>query len=337
MSRYPILRVASLVCALGFAGGCTGQPQPADNGRAAPPSSHDEAIYPPWSHGDNNPALQQGLDFTVPEVDNLPDFHGSLTDPKLVIFVGGNYFFAMAPLVKAFEAEHPDLEGRIYYITIPPGLLIKMMESGNTITVGNMTWTVAPDVFAAGMKKVNEQIEAGKLVGPAMPYVTNDLTIMVPKGNPAGITSVADFAKPGVHLVMPNPAWEGIARQVQATLVKVGGDSLKTLVYDTKVKDGSTILTQIHHRQSPLFLMQGRADAGVTWKSEAIFQEEAGHPIGHVDIPAADNTTAVYAAAVVKGAPHPAAARAWLQFLRSPSALTIFERYGFKAAPTGAQ
>jgi hypothetical protein len=29
-------------------------------------------------------------------------------------------------------------------------------------------------------------------------------------------------------------------------------------------------------------LMQGIADAGVTWKSEAIFQEQIGHPISDV-------------------------------------------------------
>jgi ABC-type molybdate transport system substrate-binding protein len=196
-----------------------------------------------------------------------------------------------------------------------------------------MTWTIAPDIYAAGLKRVDEQITAGKLVGPATRYVTNDLTIMVPKGNPAGITTVADLGKPNVRLVMPNPAWEGIARQVQATLRKAGGDSLERLVYETKVNDGRTMLTHIHHRQSPLYLMQGKADAGITWKSEAIFQEEAGHPISHVDIPPDLNTTATYAAAMVKGAKHPAAAKAWLGFLRSATALEIFERYGFKPAP----
>ncbi len=77
--------------------------------------------------------------------------------------------------------------------------------------------------------------------------------------------------------------------------------------------------------------MQGRAQAGVTWQSEAMFQEKAGHPITHVDIPAAQNATAIYAGAVVKGAPHPEAAKLWLDYIRSPEGLKVFESYGFKA------
>jgi ABC-type molybdate transport system substrate-binding protein len=76
--------------------------------------------------------------------------------------------------------------------------------------------------------------------------------------------------------------------------------------------------------------MQGRVDAGVTWQSEALFQEQDGHPIGHIAIPAADNATAIYAGAAVRNAAHPQAAQAWLSFIQSPAALRIFERYGFK-------
>ncbi|MDE3055032.1 MAG: substrate-binding domain-containing protein, partial [Gemmatimonadota bacterium] len=295
MTRQARRWLAGAAAALAAVGCTTGGGARGGAPAPVPPPPTTAAVYPPWSHGENNPALDRGLEFTVPEVDNLPDFHGSLTDPRLVIFVGGNYYFAMAPLVREFENEHPDLRGRIYYITIPPGLLVKMMEQGNTITVGNMTWTVAPDVFAAGLRAVDAQIEAGRVVGPATRYATNDLTIMVPKGNPAGIRTVADLGRPDVRLVMPNPAWEGVARHIEATLEKAGGPALRQAVYDTKVRNGTTLLTQIHHRQSPLWLMQGRAEAGITWKSEAIFQEEAGHPISHVDIPAGFNTTAIYA------------------------------------------
>ena len=289
-----------------------------------------QAVYPPWSHGANNPVSTRGLEFTVPEVDNLPDLHGNPIQPGLVVFVGGNYFFAMAPLVAAFEQQYPELKGKIYYETLPPGLLAKQIALGGTITVGNMTWTVHPDVYAAGLKKIESGIKEGYVVRPAVSYATNNLTIMVPKGNPAHITGLADLGKAGVHLVMPNPAWEGVARQIKASLVKAGGPALEHAVYDTKVDNGETMLTQIHHRQSPLYLMQGKADAGVTWKSEAIFQEKTGNPISHVDIPDSQNAVGIYAAAVVKDAPHPKAAQEWIDFLHSPTALEIFGRYGFK-------
>jgi molybdate transport system substrate-binding protein len=303
------------------------------NGRAEAPRYQGQ-IFPPWQDGANNDATSRGFDFTVPEVDVLADFHGDPTNPKLVLFVGGNYFFAMAPLVQAFEAAHPEYKGRIYWETIPPGLLVKQMQAGGTITVGNMTWTVKPDAYFAGLQKVKGLIEQGLLTGDAVPYVTNNLTIMVPKGNPGHVTGLADLGRPGLRLAMPNPAFEGIARQIKMALTKVGGEHLANVVYGDKVKDGTTILTHIHHRQTPLFLMQGVADAGVTWQSEALFQEQAGHPIAHVAIPDADNATAIYAGAEVKDAPHPQAAAAWLQFIHSPVALKIFERYGFKPYST---
>jgi molybdate transport system substrate-binding protein len=296
---------------------------------AAQPTPQAE-IFPPWQHGKNNDATNRGFEFTVPEVDDLADFHGDITDPKLVLYVGGNYFFAMAPLVAEFEKEHPEYRGRIYWETIPPGLLVKQMEAGGTITCGNMTWTAKPDAYFAGLKKVDALIGQRLLTGPAVPYATNMLTIMAPSGNPAHVTGLADLGKADIRLAMPNPAFEGIARQIEASLRKAGGAALVDAVYKTKVAEGTTILTHIHHRQTPIFLMQGRAEAGVTWQSEAMFQEQAGHPITHIDIPASENTTAIYAGAAVKGAPHPGVAKLWLSYIHSPAALAIFERYGFK-------
>ena len=296
-------------------------------------------IFPPWQHGANNDAVDRGVDFTVPQIDDLADFHGDLSDPKLVLYVGGNYFFAMAPLVQTFEASHPDFKGRIYWETIPPGLLVEQIKAGGRITSGNMTWTAKADAYFAGLRAVNALIAEGLLTGPAVPYVTNKLAIMVQKGNPKQIATLADLARPDLRLAMPNPAFEGVAQQIKASLGKAGGEALTKSVYETKVAEGSAMLTRIHHRQTPLFLMQDKVDAGVTWQSEAIFQEQVGNPISHIDIPDTQNTTAIYAGAEVAGAAHPQAARAWLDFIRSPEALAIFERYGFKpydAAKPGA-
>jgi molybdate transport system substrate-binding protein len=294
------------------------------------PGRWDDGIFPPWQHGANNDAPDRGLEFTVPEADVLADFHGDPADPLLVLYVGGNYFFAMAPLVQAFEARYPQYRGRLYWETIPPGLLVRQIHAGGRVTVGNMTWTAKPDVYVAGLEAVSTQIDAGLLAGPAVPYVINTLTIMVPRGNPAHIGGLADLGKARIRLAMPDPEFEGVARQIRASLEKAGGAALAQTVYGTKVHDGTTRLTRIHHRQTPLWIMQCRVDAGVTWKSEALFQEQIGHAIGHVDIPDSQNSSGVYAGALVRGAAHARAAKEWLEFLRSPGALEIFERYGFK-------
>jgi molybdate transport system substrate-binding protein len=306
--------------------------QPAPPGPATPSGRLRamEAQYPPWQRGENNDAVDRGLEFTVAPVDVLSDFHGSIDHPDLVLYVSGNYFFAVRGVVDAFGQAYPRYRGNVYYETLPPGLLIKQMDAGGKVTSGNMTWTAKPDVFMAELSASNELVRQGKLAAPVIAFATNDLTIMVPAGNPAHIAGLADLAHAGLALAMPNPAFEGVARQIRASLVKAGGEALAEAVYGAKVRNGETILTRIHHRQTPLLLMQGLAQTGVTWRSEAIFQEKIGNAIGHVDIPPEQNTLAVYSAALVPDAPHAEAARAWLDFIKSDAAFAVFEQYGFK-------
>jgi Bacterial extracellular solute-binding protein/Transposase len=207
-------------------------------------------IFPPWQSGKNNDSADRGVDFTVAQIDDLADFHGDLSDLKLVLYVGGNYFFAMAPLVLTFDASHPDFKGRIYWETIPPGLLVEHIEAGGRITSGSLTWTVKADAYFAGLSAVNALIAEGLLRGPAVPYVTNKLAIMVSKDNPKEIATLADLARPDLRLALPDPAFEGVAQQVETSLGKAGGEPLTRALYETKVA-GSATLTRIHHRQTP--------------------------------------------------------------------------------------
>jgi hypothetical protein len=305
-------------------------------GAAAPPGTPaarleaTEAQYPPWQNGQNNNAINQGLIFTVPPADNMADFHGNLNDPALVLYASGNYFFALAGMVRAFGEAWPAYRGRVFYETLPPGLLLKQLDGGGTITSGNLTFTIKPDVMMAERRASEGWVQDGKLVAPVISFATNELTIMVPAGNPAHIANLADLARPDLALIMPNPEFEGVARQIRASLVKAGGEPLAQTVYSVKVAAGTTVLTRIHHRQTPLLLMQGVGQAGVTWRSEAIFQEQLGHPIAHVDIPPELNTRAIYSAAMVPDAAHVEAAKAWLTFIRSDAAFAALAPFGFQ-------
>jgi ABC-type molybdate transport system substrate-binding protein len=249
----------------------------------------------------------------------------------LVLFIGGNQFMVMPGLMRAFEAEHPELRGHIFYETLPPGILAKQIAANGTITLGNFTLQVQADVYEAGLNAVQE-MEKAQIVDRPVSYATNDLEIMVRQGNPLNIRSLSDLGNDKIRLSMPNPEWEGVARQIAMSMEKAGGAALVDKVMKQKVKDGSTFLTQIHHRQTPIRILTGQSDAGVTWASEVIFQEQIGNPVAGVKIPTSQNTNATYSAAMLKNAPHREAAAVWLSFLGSATAQKTYAAYGFKPA-----
>src|SRR5258708_2108032 len=216
---------------------------------------------PPWSKGANDPAPAKGYAFHVSDIDNIPDIHGNPFDVKLVIFIGGNQFFVLPRLIVDFEEQHPELKGHIFYETLPPGILRKQIAANDAITLGNLTIQAKPDVYEAGARVLKQMEQANQLKG-FVQYATNDLEIMIPAANPKNIQSLKDLGRADVALSMPNPEWEGVANQIADSLRKAGGDSLYQAVYQDKVKNGMTILTEIHHRQTPMRIMSGRADAG---------------------------------------------------------------------------
>jgi ABC-type molybdate transport system substrate-binding protein len=291
---------------------------------------------PPWSKGTNDPAAQKGYVFHVDDVDNIPDLHGNPADAKLVIFIGGNQFFVLPQLIAAFEKQHPELTGHIFYETLPPGILRKQIAADDAITLGNLTIQVKPDIYEAGARVLHDMEQHGQVKG-VVPYASNDLAIMVPAGNPKGIQSLKDLGRPDIRLSMPNPQWEGVAQQISDSLHKAGGEALYQSVYQDKVKNGKSVLTEIHHRQTPMRIMSGQADAGVTWASEVRFQQSIGNPIQGVAIPADQNTTAIYAGGVMSDAPHPEIAAQWLAFLKTPEAQTIYHQYGFHSVPDASK
>lgn len=266
--------------------------------------------------------------FTVPPVDAVSDLHGNPAGAQLVIFMAGNQYMLMPALLAAFRERYPRARD-IYYETLPPGIVALQMERGS-LSVGNLLVSARPDVFMSGGRRMLAMQRDG-YVGKSWVYATNDLAIMVHAGNPRNIRSLRDLGRPEVRVAMPNPQWEGIGEQIEAAYRKAGGEALMREIMITKVADGTTMLTRIHHRQTPMFILDGRADAGPVWISEALYERRIGAPIAYVPIPREDNVTARYEAAEVREAPHASLAKAFVEFLNSPAARTIYRSYGFGA------
>src|SRR5437870_437768 len=99
--------------------------------------------------------------------------------------------FAAASLTEAF----PRIDGRPRYQFAGSDQLAFQIQQG------------APaDVFAAASPKYPEQLYQQGLVQKPIAFATNTLVVIVPKGNPANVHSVLDLTKPGLKLVIGNPA-----------------------------------------------------------------------------------------------------------------------------------
>ncbi len=279
-------------------------------------------IYPPWAgpHG-------SGRRFTVPEVDNVPDLHGDIIDPELVIFFNGNQFMVTHDLIAAFQQEYPEYR-RIYWQTLPPGVLAEQIEAG-ALVIGNLRIALRPDIFTAGTSRIEHLGREKGWFDRIEPYTKNQLGIMVRADNPCRVAGLADLSRPEVRVSMPDPRSEGIGRLILEAYEKAGGRALVDAVMREKVDAGTTFLTEIHHRQTPMRILQGLSDTGPVWCTEALFQQRIGNPIALVEIPREQNRTGTYAAARLRDAPHPQAAADFLDFLTGTGGQAIYREYGF--------
>ena len=281
--------------------------------------AQDHRFDPPW-----NTPPQSKVMFTIPGVDNVPDLFGDINDPQLVVFFAGNQFMCIDDLLAAFKTAYPQYQ-RIFAETLPPGILAKQIEGGS-ITIGNMRITLKPDVYTAGKSRMDQMTA---YVTDTISYAYNKLAILVPSGNPKKIKGLKDLGRTDVRVSMPNPEWEGIGKRIEEAYVKAGGEDLKKKIMETKVKDSSTYLTQIHHRQTPMRILYDQSDAGPVWYSEAFYQQMIRHPVDMITIPDGENINAVYIAGLLKTPPHPQAAKDFMHFLISPQAKSIYRKYGF--------
>jgi molybdate transport system substrate-binding protein len=171
------------------------------------------------------------------------------------------------------------------------------------------------DVFAAAdtatMDRVSAANGAGTL-GTPVAFATNTLQIIVARGNPKGIASLADLTRPGVVHVAAAPSVP-IGAYAQQALRAAGVTAApKSLEADVKAVVAKVTL--------------GEADAGIVYATDVL---AAGSKAQGVAIPAAQNVVVTYPIAVIKGARNTAGAQAFVGFVTSAAGQGVLASYGF--------
>ncbi len=251
-----------------------------------------------------------------------------MEDAQLVLFMAGNQYMVMEELLDAFRKRHPEVE-RIFYETLPPGLELKQILAGGALFQGRVI-TGTPDIYTSVTRDAAEELALRGLVDEYHVYLHNRIVLMVPAGNPAGIRTVNDLGEDGVRVSQPG-ALEDITKYIVDMYERAGGKALVRRIMEEKRAEGTTILTIVHHRETPLRLMKGTADVGPVWATEAVHAEREGLGLEAVEVgERLDQRHRVnYYIARLRNAPNPENAEKFLSFVLSGEARRIYESYGF--------
>ena len=120
-------------------------------------------------------------------------------------------------------------------------------------------------------------------------------------------------------------------------LEQAGGQELLNTVLQDKKNKGTTMLTTIHHRETPARLIQGEADAGPVWYTEIIEAQRKGLKVQGVEVaPEVDQSEAInYYISPLLHCRNRKNAMKFLEFVKSSRGQNVFERYGFICPQSG--
>jgi molybdate transport system substrate-binding protein len=196
-----------------------------------------------------------------------------------------------------------------------PGLEPRTSFAGSQTLVHQVLEGAPVDVVAsADERSMQRLVDAGQVAGAPRVFARNRLAIVVPKGNPRRIATLADLARPGLVVALAAPAVPA-GRYAREAFAKAGVAVPET----SQELDVKAVLSRV---------ALGEADAGVVYVTDV---RAAGDTVSGVDIPEPVNVVARYPIAVLADARNRPAAEAFVAFVLGAEGHSILERHGFLA------
>lgn len=228
--------------------------------------------------------------------------------------------FAAASLTDAFGTIKTDLEAE------HPGLSITYNFAGSQALVTQLGEGAEADVFAsANATQMKAAQEKDLIAGLPEVFVHNELVIVTPADNPAGIDSPDDLGQEGLKLVLAQSdvpvgkyAREAICGMSQNTAT-FGEDFAGRVAANvvSEEEDVREVLTKVE---------LGEADAGIVYVSDAFI---SGDKVQQIEIPADENVLATYPIATVNGGDE-ALGDAFIGYVLSDDGQATLADYGFE-------
>jgi molybdate transport system substrate-binding protein len=215
--------------------------------------------------------------------------------------------FAAASLTEVFTALEPRFE------QAHPGVDVVFGFAGSSTLAQQIVNGAPADLFAsADTETMQTVVDAGLVEGEPIVFATNVLQIVTPVGNPAGITSFADLARPDLQVVVcaPQvPCGSAVERIEQAS-----GVALSPVSEEPDVK---SVLAKV---------ATGNADAGLVYATDV---HAAGDDVQGIAFPEAEQAVNDYPIAVIADAQAADPARAFQELVTGAEGRAALSAAGF--------
>ncbi len=231
----------------------------------------------------------------------------------VVVYAAASLAKAMADVSAAYEAGHPGTS--IILSTDSSSALATKIEQG------------APaDVFlSADTANAQRLADDGIAAGAPTVIATNALAVIVPAGNPAGLASPADLARPGLKVIAAGDSVPitRYADHLVANLARepgypAGFEAAYAANVASREDNVSGVVAKV---------ALGEGDAGIVYATDA----RSSDRVETIGVPAAANVPATYAGVVIAGSHGLAAGTAFLDWLAGPDGQAILAPYGFSS------
>jgi molybdate transport system substrate-binding protein len=245
------------------------------------------------------PATIAAATTAAPTPSAAPTVSGDIT-----VFAAASLTESFTKIGDAFTKANPDAK-------------VTFSFDASSALVQQITQGAPADVFASADQANMDKLTTASLNGtaPAI-FATNLLAIIVPKGNPKGITGVADLAEPGLKVVLC------------AAEVPCGKYAQQVLTSANVSVTPASLAQNVKGVVTPV--TAGEADAGIVYVTDVM---AAGDKAEAVDIPTNINVVANYPIASVKGSTKQEVDQAFIDFVLGDHGQAILEEYGFLPPP----
>jgi molybdate transport system substrate-binding protein len=221
--------------------------------------------------------------------------------------------FAAASLRAAFEAFVPAVQAAT-------GMMPVYSFDASSALRAQIEQGAPADVFAsADTTNVVTLLEAGLARAPVV-FACNQLTIIVPTGNPAGIASAADLGRPGVKVIAAGDEVP-ITRYAMQLVVALGISEAYAANVVSREDNAAAVRSRIE---------LGEGDAAIVYRTDAI---ASGDKVVQVALPPGVDVPATYAAAIVAATDQPVESSTFLAWLVGSDGQSGLASFGFLPAP----